>query len=150
MLQEAEYKECYKHLEECDLLDIDEYPARLKNKYDVVTCAGIINNNHMDYRLFEDMVMSVKKGGLLIFAARYSFMGSYWYEDVLEKMEAEGRIKAVDTENFFKYNNLTEGVGRFSKTPCRVYVFKCLQDELSTYKKEDQDDKMGFFASCQD
>lgn len=91
----------------------------------------------MDYRLFEDMVMSVKKGGLLIFAARYSFMGSYWYEEVLERMEADNRIKAVDTDNFFKYNNLTEGIGRFSKTPCRVFVYKCLQDELSTYKKED-------------
>merc|ERR1719409_208189 len=150
MLQEAAYKNCYSRLEEFDILDIDEYPARLKNKFDVVTCAGVINNNHMDYRLFEDMIMSVKKGGLLIFAARYSFMGSYWYEDVLERMEADNRIKAVATDKFFKYNNLTEGVGRFSKTPCKVYVYKCLQDELSTYKKDDQEDKMGFFAACQD
>jgi len=102
----------------------------------------------MDYRLFEDMVMASRKGGLLVFAARFSYMGAYWYEKVLERMENAGRIKLLDTAEFFKYDQLTEGVGRFSKTPCRVYAYKCLQDEISSYKK-DEDDKMGFFSAIQ-
>lgn len=148
MLQEAADKSCYSRLEEHDIDDIEEFPSRLKNRFDVVTCAGVVNNNHMDYKLFEEMVMAAKKGGLLVFAARYSFMGSYWYESVLEKMEEENRIKLVATEEFFKYDKLTAGVGRFSKTPCRAYVYKCMQEELTTYKKDDQVDKMGFFSAC--
>jgi hypothetical protein len=103
----------------------------------------------MDYRLFEDMVMASKKGGLLVFAARFSYMGAYWYEKVIERMQNDNRIKLLATEQFFKYDQLTEGVGRFGKTPCRVYVFKCLQDEIQTYKK-DEDDKTGFFSAIQD
>ena len=35
-----------------------------------------------------------------------------------------GRIKAVDQEAFFKYDKLMGGIGKFTKTPVKVYVYK--------------------------
>lgn len=124
MLDEARDKDIYNRLEEVTLSDPEEFPQNLKNKYDVVTCSGLINNNYMDYGLFEEMIMALKKGGIAVFAARYSFMGQYWYEPVLEEMEKDGRWKCLKTESFFKYDNLKASIGRYSKTPCKVYVFQ--------------------------
>ena len=69
-----------------DLLQIEDFPQVLKNQYDIVTVAGLVNNNHMDYRLFEEMILAAKQNGLIIFAARNSFIGEYWYSDVCQEM----------------------------------------------------------------
>lgn len=70
------------------------------------------------------MLIALKKGGYLIFACRYSYLGDYWYVDQLAELEKLGRIKAVDTEAFFKYDNLMGGIGKFTKTPSKVYIYK--------------------------
>lgn len=107
MLEEASLKNCYNRLEEFDCHEIQDFPMSLMNKFDVVTCAGVINNNHMDFKIFEEMIMACKKGGLMVFAARFSYMGSFWFESVIERMEKDNRIKLVDKEEFFKYDKLT-------------------------------------------
>jgi len=101
----------------------DDFPQKWKNKFDVVTCSGLINNNYMDYRLFEEMLLSIRKGGYAIFAARFSFIGEYWYDEEINLMEKEGRWKLIETESFFKYDKIEDSVGRFSKTPCKVFVY---------------------------
>lgn len=40
----------------------------------------------MDYLLFEEMLLSIKKGGYVVFAARFSYMGLYWYDQVIKEM----------------------------------------------------------------
>jgi hypothetical protein len=70
------------------------------------------------------MLLSCKKGGYVIFAARYSFMGNYWYDKIIKEMQEQGRWTLVATEAFFKYDKLEEiSIGRYSKTPCKVFVF---------------------------
>lgn len=61
-------------------------------------------------------------------------------------MEKDGRWKLLKTETFFKYDQMLPSIGRFSKTPCKVYVFKNLQDELNSYKKKDAVDSFGLFS----
>lgn len=60
MLEEAANKGVYKELDEYTLGNPEEYPEKYKNQFDLVTCAGLINNNHMDYLLFEEMLLSCK------------------------------------------------------------------------------------------
>lgn len=124
MLQIASNKGCYESLEEFTLGDPDNFPAHFKNKFDFVVCSGLINNNHLDYKLFEEMTIALKKGGIAVFAARFSYMGNFWYNDVLAEMEAENRWKCLKTKDFFKYDKLMESIGRFAKTPCRVHAYK--------------------------
>lgn len=96
----------------------------LRQQFDVVTCAGLVNNNYLDITIFESMLVALKRGGYLVFSARYSYLGDYWYVDQLEELEKLGRIKAVDQEAFFKYDNLMGAIGKFTKTPTKVFVYK--------------------------
>lgn len=133
MMRFAELKGCYKQLKELDLLKIEEFPQVLKNQYDIVTCAGLINNNHMDYRVFEEMILAAKQGGLVIFAAPHSYIGQYWYADVCSTMVEEGRWKLIETQDFFKYDKITSSIGRFSRMPMKLFVYEVLQEQRNTW-----------------
>lgn len=104
MLEEASNKGVYSELHEHTLGIPEELPAQFKNQFDFVTCAGLINNNHMDYKLFEEMLMCVKKGGYVVFASRFSYMGLYWYDQVIKEMQDSGRWQLVTSDTFFKYD----------------------------------------------
>ena len=83
MLEEAAEKGVYSELHEYTLGAPEDMPQHFKNRFDFVTCAGFVNNNHMDYLLFEEMLLAAKKGGYVVFAARFSYMGLYWYDHVI-------------------------------------------------------------------
>lgn len=104
MLEECSNKGVYKELFEQTLGTAHEFPDMFKNKFDFVTCAGLINNNHMDYLLFEEMLLAVKKGGFVVFSARFSYMGKYWYDPIIKEMHEDGRWTLLATETFFKYD----------------------------------------------
>ena len=87
MMEKASDKAVYSNLVEFDLNLIDEFPRELQNTFDIVVCAGLVNNNHMDECLFEAMMMAAKKSALIIFASRFSYIGEYWYNDVLVGLE---------------------------------------------------------------
>lgn len=56
MLEQAEAKGVYNDLHKVELGQEDFYgtfPPLLRNKFSIVTCAGLIYNNHMDEKLFE-------------------------------------------------------------------------------------------------
>jgi len=134
MLEEASVKGVYKELDEHTLGDPESFPEKFKTQFDFVTCAGLINNNHMDYLLFEEMLLSCKQGGYIVFAARFSYMGKYWYDDIIQDMHSNLRWKLIGTETFFKYNQLEEiSIGRFSKTPCKVFIFQKLQEDIKLH-----------------
>jgi len=134
MLEIASNKGVYTQLHEHTLNDPENFPMEFKNKFDFVTAAGVVNGNHMEFNLFEEMLMSLKKGGIAVFAARYSFMGYFWYEKVIKDMQTDGRWELLETEEFFKYDNLVEqSVGRFYKSPVRLFVFRKTQEELHSY-----------------
>ena len=60
----------------------------------------------MDDKIFEQMLLALKPGGIMVFAARFSYLGTFWYNDKLEELENMGRVKFLNSESFFKYDNL--------------------------------------------
>lgn len=102
---------------------VNSLPLEYRSKFDFVTAAGLINNNFMDVKLFEQMLICLKPGGYMVFSARFSYLGQYWYTDVLEELEKAGRIKFVQDESFFKYDQLLNSVGKFTKTPVKLFVY---------------------------
>jgi len=72
------------------------------------------------------MIEALKETGYIIFASRFSYLGEYWYDEALRELEKQNRIKFIMSEDFFKYDQLPEAVGKFSRTPCRVFVYKKL------------------------
>lgn len=90
----------------------------------------------MDENIFEQMLLALKEGGVMVFAARFSYIGNYWYTEKLENLEKLGRIKFLDAESFFKYNNLPQSIGRFSKTPVKVYAYRKIEtDSVLGFKR---------------
>lgn len=59
------------------------------------------------------MLLSLKAGGIMIFAARFSYLGTFWYANKLEELEKLGRIKFLKSDSFFKYDNMPQAIGRF-------------------------------------
>ena len=47
------------------------------------------------------MILSLRNGGIMIFTARFSYLGDYWYTETLERLEKLGRIQALGCEEFF-------------------------------------------------
>ena len=60
----------------------------------------------MDEKIFEQILLSLKPGGLIVFAARYSYLGKYFYETKLEELEKFERLKFIKSDSFFKYDQL--------------------------------------------
>jgi len=134
MLEEASNKCVYKELHEHTLNEPAEFPNKFKNKFDFLTCSGLVNNGYMDYQLFEEMLLSVKKGGYIIFTAQYSYMGHYWYDKIVKEMHEDGRWELITTDTFFKYDKLDcISIGKFSKTPSKVFVFKKTQEDMNIH-----------------
>lgn len=92
------------------------------------------------------MLLSLKKGGYAVFAARFSYMGRYWYDQVIKDMHDSGRWNLLASETFFKYDQLDEvSIGRFSKTPCKVFVFQKTQEQMNTHVTQKDEKMMNFF-----
>lgn len=52
----------------------------------------------MDEKIFEQMLLSLKPGGLIVFTAKYSFLGKYLYENKLEELEKFERMKFIKSD----------------------------------------------------
>jgi len=107
MLEIAQDKHVYKSLDKVELGQEDfvgTFPIPYKAKFDFITCAGFLNNNQIDAEVFEQMLLGLKNGGMMVFAARYSYIGEYWYMNKLQELEKLGRIKAIKSDSFFKYD----------------------------------------------
>jgi len=81
--------------------------------------------------------LGLKNGGIMVFAARYSFIGEYWYVAKLQELEKLGRLKAIKpAEAFFKYDQLPECFGKFTKTPVKVFAYqKTEEDSVLAYSR---------------
>jgi len=109
MLHEASQKNIYCNLEQVELGGDDwvkKTPVPYRNKFDLVTAAGLIDNNVDDETLFEQMMLALKKGGHCIFTVQFSYLGDFWWSEKLKELEKAGRLKPVKSEEFFKYENL--------------------------------------------
>lgn len=98
MLDQAAEKNVYKKLEQHKLGQeefLETFPLHHRKKYDFVTSAGLVVNNYMDEKLFEEMLLSLNNGGIMVFTARFSYLGNYWYSDKLADLEKAGRIKSL-------------------------------------------------------
>lgn len=137
MLSLAEEKKVYTKLDQLTLGVAETFPNYYKNQFDIVTCSGLINNNHLDYELFEEMTLACKQNGLIVFAARFSYLGDFWYNEIIQDMANSGRWKFIKEESFFKYDKLLDNVGRFSRTPTKVFAYLNLEPEGTTFKKKE-------------
>jgi SAM-dependent methyltransferase len=128
MLQECKDNKPGVHLELIELFlgKPETYPANLHNRFDVITASGILADNHLDNSVFEEMLLSLRTGGLAIFATRTEYLEKYGYGAYMKKLEDEGKWKFVKNLVFGRYDQLEEKVGRFQKTEAQAFVYQKL------------------------
>jgi SAM-dependent methyltransferase len=104
----------------------ETYPETLRNRFDVVTASGILADNHLDNSVFEEMLLSLRTGGLAIFATRTEYLELYGYGAYMKGLEEQGKWKFVKNIVFGRYDQLGEErvVGRFKKTEAQAFVYQ--------------------------
>lgn len=74
MLDKAAEKNSYTELKELFLGLPETFPRELQNRFHVVTGSGILADNHLDNKVFEEMLMALKVGGYAVFATRTQYL----------------------------------------------------------------------------
>jgi hypothetical protein len=128
MLYEADRKGIYKSLNQVMLGGhdpLENFPTTLRQCFDFATAGDLIDNHIVDESLFDQILVALKPGGIAVMSAQFSYLGDFWWCETLERLEKEGRIKVLQSEQHFKYDKLTTGaIGKFSKTPVKVLAFE--------------------------
>ena len=126
MIAIAKTKGCYTSLKECTL-GLEDYmeslPFEMRGKYDFAVGADFLNTHFVSDNLIEQILFSLKPNGICVMSSQFSYMGNFWYYNQLEDLEAEGRIRLLEDEEFFRYDKICKGIGKYSKTPAKVYGF---------------------------
>ena len=128
MLKECEATKpgVYKELKKLFLGKPDTFPEEHHDKYDVVTGSGILADNHLDNSVFEEMLLSLKKGGIACVAVRTEYLEKYAYGPYMKKLEDEGKWKFIKSVTFTKYDQYTDRVGRFTPTESQALCYQKL------------------------
>ena len=80
------------------------------------------------------MLLALRNGGTMIFTTKFSYFGFYWHTDVLEKLEKQGRIQAIESEEFFEFWKMKQSVGKFMQTPTKIFAYrKTEEDSVRAY-----------------
>lgn len=106
MLEKAKEKEAYTELRELFLGRPDTFPEDLRNRFDVITASGILAENHLDNRLFDEMLLALKTGGYAIFATRTMYLTKYNYIEKINELTNTGKWKLVNETTFDRYDQL--------------------------------------------
>ena len=82
---------------------VNQFPEHLKDRFDVVTCAGVFLKGHMPAQAIEECHASLKLGGYLVTAMR----SLYWetgqeegFKDKFDELIRDGKLELVHTFNF--------------------------------------------------
>lgn len=70
------------------------------------------------------MLFALKNMGHIVFTAQFSYLGNFKYHEKLEELEKAGRIRFVEATAFYRYDALNEVIGKYTKTPAKVYVYQ--------------------------
>jgi len=113
---------------------LENFPIKHRKQYDFVTASDLVTNNFETEKIFEEMLLSLRNGGIMIFTTKFSYLGNYWYTEALEKLEKSGRVQALGCSQFFQFAEMKQSVGKFTKTPVKIFAYrKTEEDSVRAY-----------------
>lgn len=107
----------------------DTFPENLKNRFDIVTGAGILAQGHLDKKVFDEMLAATKgPGSYVIITTRESYMTQYGYQEKVDDFIQKGIWKEAGCIKFHRYDNLGDSqVGRYKKAEILCLAYQILQ-----------------------
>lgn len=129
MLKEAEKKEAYNKLIEFYCCR-DGLPEEITAKYDVATSSGLMAHDHVDGRVLDEKIASLKPDSphrFVIFTTRESYLETLGYGAKIKELEEAKKLEFVTKKTFTRYGK-TEGqeVGRFKPVEVSCFVYKAI------------------------
>ena len=126
MLLKAREKNAYSELRELFLGNPEAYPEDLRERFDAIATAGVLAEGHCGTKLFDEMLLSVKKGGFMIWATREEYMSKYGYDEKVNELDKEGKWELVKQGDFIRYENAKAEHGRFKPSKIVIFAYKKL------------------------
>ena len=112
------------------LCNPEEFKSDLESvlgTYDFVGASGLLAEGHANNTVFDEMLMSLKVGGIAVFTSRVEYLESLGYQKGIDERIASRKWELVKSEDYEKYSNAKDNpIGRFKPTISRVYAFKKL------------------------
>lgn len=132
LIQIAAGKNQYSHLERMVVGQADhEIDERFKGQYDFVVVPSMINNNGFDIKVFKDMLYCLKIGGFAVFATKLNYFKQDIYQKEIDQLREEGWWNFTSDHQFYRYDMLCEGMGKFSTKLVKVLAYqKCDYETL--------------------
>lgn len=127
MIEKALSKGIYTEVRKLMLCNPESFAtnqADLLEKFDFVTASGLLAEGHATPAVFDEMILSLKKGGYAIFTSRVEYMEPLKYQEGVDQRATDGKWEFVDSITYEKYSNAKDcPVGRFKPvmTICLVY-----------------------------
>lgn len=112
-------------------------PPEYKNQYDFVVVPSLINNNGYGRKVFTDMLYCLKVGGFAVFATKLNYTKQDIYDGEIKQLASEGYWNFTAEHEFFRYDMLCEGMGKFSTKLVKVLA----------YQKQDYETKFAEIAA---
>ena len=80
----------------------DEFPSDILNTVDLLVGSAILEESHMPYTFFSDILPLLKKGGLMMLTARAAIYDNeaHLYKAEGEKLIEAGKMKLVDRKHY--------------------------------------------------
>ena len=106
-------------------MGVEQFPADLKERFDVCTAAGIWLKGHMPGDAMDDIIASLKKGGYYATALRtlyYEPGQEEGYRAKFDSLQSEGKLKLVHSKIFKRGIKGIEGI--YSETDSILLVFQ--------------------------
>lgn len=125
LLELAKDKNSYYQLErrvfgQKDTVITDE----MKEKYDFVSAASILNNDGYDIKIFKNMVECCKTNGFIVFATKLDFHQKNQYEPEIKELEDTGFWQFTSEHSFYRYDKLCDKVGKFSTKLVKILCYQ--------------------------
>ena len=101
----------------------DVFPEKFRNKYDVVTCTGVLLHEHCGPEIFDEMLHALKVGGYAVFSTRAAFIESDC-KIRMEDLAETNKWEFISKERFSRHDKISELVEGFQSIPALMYVYK--------------------------
>lgn len=126
MIEIAKEKNVYYEIDELYLGKPETYPEKFKNRFDVITNSAAITHGHCSAEVFEEMLLSLKSNGLMIFSTRADYIAEFC-QSKMDELSEQGKWELVSKDDFIRFQEFTVGMGRFTPTLSHMFVYKALK-----------------------
>jgi SAM-dependent methyltransferase len=108
---------------------VERFPAKYKNRFDLVTGTGCFLPKHVPSLAFDDAHSALKVGGIFCFTLRSNLWEDghdLGYKDAINNLVADGKMKFLDHVSKDFWRGKEKGIGLFERQQSKIFALEKL------------------------